>query len=91
MQQDKSFPRQERTKNIFSYMYLCVCVCLSAPFFCVALRALDILSDEVLVELSAAYRRMVSHSAPRNLTICIILSITFMFTYLLFCLALFSP
>lgn len=32
-----------------------------ALLFCVALRALDILSDEVLMELSAAYRRMVSH------------------------------
>lgn len=37
-----------------------VSVCLSACF-CATLRALDILSDEVLVELSAAYRRMVSH------------------------------
>lgn len=88
MQQEKSFPRQERTKNIFSYIYVCVCLPL---FPCNALRALDILSDEVLVELSAAYRRMVSLSAPRNLTICIILSITLMFTYLLFRLALFSP
>lgn len=41
-------------------MHVSVC-----PFvFCVALRALDILSDEVLVELSAAYRRMVSHLPP---------------------------
>lgn len=40
-------------------------MCLFAPlFFFVALRALDILSDEVLVELSAAYRRMVSHLPP---------------------------
>lgn len=32
-------------------------------YFCV-LRALDILSDEVLVELSAAYRKMVSPLPP---------------------------
>lgn len=43
---------------------------LSPPFscsfflyFCALFRALDVLSDEVLVELSAAYRRMVSHSS----------------------------
>lgn len=33
-------------------------------FLCITLRALDILSDEVLVELSAAYRRTVSHPVP---------------------------
>lgn len=50
------------------------------PFlFSVALRALDILSDEVLVELSAAYKRMVSHPALRNILICILLSMTYMF------------
>lgn len=33
-------------------------------FLCITLRALDILSDKVLVELSAAYRRTVSHPVP---------------------------
>lgn len=33
---------------------------LTPLFGCVVLRALDILSEEVLVELSAAYRRAVS-------------------------------
>lgn len=33
-------------------------------FLCAALRALDILSDEVLVDLTAAYRRTVSHLSP---------------------------
>lgn len=41
---------------------MCLCVC--SFIFCIALRALDILSDDVLVELSSAYRRMVSHPAP---------------------------
>lgn len=58
-----------------------ICMRLSAfPFlFSVALRALDILSDEVLVELSAAYKRMVSHPTLRNILICILLSMTYMF------------
>lgn len=65
-------------------MCLSVCLCFGA-----APRALDILSDEVLVELSAAYRRMVSHHASRNHTTCIILSNTVMFTYCFFCLLFF--
>lgn len=64
---------------------LCVSDSTPPPFFffplhfCANLRALDVLSDEVLVELSAAYRRMVSHTAPGNSAVCITLSITSMF------------
>lgn len=81
MQQDKPCPIPA---EIFSTL------CVSVPCFyvCAALRALDILSDEVLMELSAAYRRMVSHPAPRNLTMCITLSITLMFAH---CLLTCSP
>lgn len=42
-------------------IFMSVSYCL---FLCITLRALDILSDEVLVELSAAYRRTVSHPVP---------------------------
>lgn len=52
------YSRRELKIYFLICMYMCVCLPLR---FCVALRALDILSDEVLVELSAAYRRMVSH------------------------------
>lgn len=78
-------PRRKKLK--ISYLYVSTCLCFGAT-----LRALDILSDEVLVELSAAYRRMVSHPASRNHTTCITLSNTVMFTYCYFSLLLFfSP
>lgn len=41
---------------------MCLLVFLSCVFFCVSNRALDILSDEVLLDVSAAYRQMVSHT-----------------------------
>lgn len=86
MQQDKSCPIPAES---YKCIYFQLCVSLSPVFYvCAALRALDILSDEVLVELSAAYRRMVSHPAPRNLAMCITLSITLMFAH---CLLTCSP
>lgn len=75
----------------YQQRYFKLCVSVSLFFFfcvCAALRALDILSDEVLVELSAAYRRMVSHRASRNLAMCITLSIALMFAH---CLLTCSP
>ena len=59
-------PAGELNVSLLICVCVCVCVCVSVCsfVFCVALRALDILSDEVLLELSAAYRRMVSHVHP---------------------------